>query len=156
VFVRSELPLPVGYAVAEARLAELAGGQWLTEASASAYDSGLGGLEGLARVGPFGDVPVASKLVKVFARDVVRREGRAVLTLRWQATGPGGSLFPALDADITLAPDGPQGSLLTMDGAYRPPMAGLGAGLDRAILNRVATRTARALLRQIADLMTAE
>jgi len=150
VFVRSELSLPVGFAAAQARLAALADGGWLTEASARAYDDGFGGTEGLARVGPFGDVPGVSKLVRVMARDLVRHDGRAVLTLRWQATGSGGRLFPALDADITLMPDGAQASLLTLDGAYRPPLAGVGAGLDRAVLNRIATRTAAALLRQIA------
>ena len=78
-------------------------------------------------------------------------EHRAVLTLRWEATGASGALFPALDADITLTPAGPDSSLLTLDGAYRPPLAALGAGLDRAILHRVATPTARSLLSQIAE-----
>ena len=151
MFVRSEVSLPVGFAAAEARLTALAGDGWLNEASASAYDDGLGGIEGLARVGPFGDIPGVSKLVRVMTREIVRRGDNAVLTLRWQATGPGGRLFPALDADITLTAQGAQASLLTLDGAYRPPLAGLGAGLDRAMLNRVATRTATALLRQLAS-----
>ena len=78
-----------------------------------------------------------------------------MLTLRWEATGPGGALFPTLDADITLTPAGPDTSLLTLDGAYRPPLAALGASLDRTILNRVATPTGRSLLSQIAESISA-
>jgi hypothetical protein len=130
------------------RLAGLARGGWLTQVSEDAYDSGV---VGLTRVGPLGGVPGASKLVRVYVRDLVTHDGGAVLTLRWEATGPGGGLFPALDADITLSPVSEQESRLTLDGAYRPPLASLGAGLDRVILHRVAAPTMRTLLEQIAD-----
>ena len=123
----------------------------LTEASEGAYDSGL---VGLVRVGPMGDVPGMSKLVRVYARDLVTHEDRALLTLRWEATGFGGGLFPALDADITLTPAGQGTSRLALDGAYRPPLAALGAGLDRMILNRVAMHTARSLLTRIGQAIT--
>ena len=42
-----------------------------------------------------------------------------------------------------------------MDGAYRPPLAALGASLDRMILNRVAAQTARSLLTRIGQAITA-
>ncbi len=148
MFVHAELPVEAGFEAAEARLAVLAHDGWLTQASAGAYDSAM---TGLARVGPRGDARWMSKLVRVYARDVVTQEHKAVLTLRWEATGGSGALFPALDADITLTPAGADGSLLTLDGAYRPPLAALGASLDRAVLHRVAVPTARSLLSQIAE-----
>lgn len=54
------------------------------------------------RVGPLGGVPAVSKLVEVHALDMVTRGESAMLALRWQATGPAGRLFPALDADMVL------------------------------------------------------
>jgi hypothetical protein len=148
MFVHAELSVDVGYQAAAAQLAELVRDGWLTHASADAYDSGM---TGVARVGPRGDVPGMSKLVRVYARDVLALDHKAVLTLRWEATGASGTLFPALDADITLTPAGSERSLLTLDGVYRPPLAALGAGLDRAVLHRIATPTARSLLSQIAE-----
>lgn len=151
MFARAELVLNVGFSEAESRLAGLTRSGWLTGASEGAYDSGL---VGLLRVGPLGDVRGASKLVRVYVRDLVRKDDSAVLTLRWEATGAGGAMFPALDADITLTSAGENLARLTLDGAYRPPLAALGAGLDRAILNRVATATVRTLLGQIAAVLT--
>ena len=148
MFVHAELPVDVGFQAAVARLADLVHDGWLTQASADVYDSGI---TGLARVGPRGDVWGMSKLVRVYARDVLALDHKAVLTLRWEATGASGALFPALDADITLTPAGADRSLLTLDGVYRPPLAALGASLDRAVLHRIGTPTARSLLRQIAE-----
>lgn len=148
MFVHAELSVAAGFQAAVARLATLPHEGWLTQASADAYDSGL---TGLARVGPRGDVRGMSKLVRVYARDLRTRDHDAVLTLRWEATGVSGVLFPALDADITLSRAGQDTSLLTLDGAYRPPLAALGAGLDRVILHRVATPTVKSLLSQIAE-----
>lgn len=125
---------------------------WLTEISEDAYDSGL---SGLIRVGPLGDVPGMSKLVRVYVRELRTRQDSAVLTFRWEATGPTGGLFPALDADITLTSAGQDTSLLTLNGAYRPPLAALGAGLDKMILGRVATPTVRSLLGRVADVISA-
>jgi len=94
-----------------------------------------------------------SKLVNVDVRDLVNRGDTAVLTLRWEATGPSGALFPALDADITLTPAGDEASRLILDGAYRPPLAALGAGLDKVILHHVADATVQSLLSQIAGVI---
>ena len=64
------------------------------------------GLTGLVRAGPLGAVPGVSKLVEVHFLEVATRGESAVLALRWEATGPGGRLFPALDADMSLTPAG--------------------------------------------------
>jgi len=81
--------------------------------------------------------------------------------LRWEATGPAGSLFPVLDADISIspaeeqsAPAAGQSARLALRGTYRPPLGRLGAGLDQAVLHRVATATMRALLHSAAEAIT--
>ncbi|HUJ07215.1 MAG TPA: hypothetical protein VLX31_13995 [Streptosporangiaceae bacterium] len=152
VFVHTEMGVNLPFEVACAKLSALVGDGRLTGASEHAYDSGVAGL---VRVGPFGAAPGISKLVRVSSLDLARHEDRAVLTLRWEATGAGGGLFPALDADTTLTPAGDGKSLLALDGVYRPPLAALGASLDRVILHRVATSTVRSLLSEIAAAITA-
>jgi hypothetical protein len=148
MFVGDEVMLGLSFRLAQARLANLVQAGSLTSASERAYGDGLASL---IRVGPIGAVPGASKLVEVRLRDLLIHDRTALLTLRWEATGPGGGLFPALDADITLAPAGERATRVTLAGAYRPPLAGLGAGLDRAIMRRVATATIRSLLSRIVD-----
>jgi hypothetical protein len=151
VFVGGEVLLDVGFTAARARLANLVHGGSLVIASKEAYGEGI---TGLVRVGPLGTVPGISRLVQVRFRELVTRGDSAVLTLRWEATGPGGGLVPALDADITLTPAGPQATLLTLAGAYRPPLGILGTGLDRAILGRAATATIQNLTSRVADAIT--
>jgi hypothetical protein len=68
-------------------------------------------------------------------------------------TGPGGRLFPALDADIWLTPAGEHSIRLSLAGVYRPPLAVLGAGLDKAVFHRVADATVRSLLARVADVL---
>ena len=151
MFVGDERQLPVGFDAAQAGLAQLAHGGLLTPAAAEAYGDGLADL---ARVGPLGSAPGMSRLVEVRFRDLVIRDEAAVLTLRWEAIGAGGRLFPALDADITLIPAGDQATLLRLAGAYRPPLGQLGAGIDRAILHRVALATIRAFLSRLTEAIT--
>jgi hypothetical protein len=51
--------------------------------------------------------------------------------------------FPVLDANLTLAAAGAQGSSLTLTRIYRPP--------DRAILHQVAAATIRDFLVRVAE-----
>jgi hypothetical protein len=148
MFVTHGIILDVGFGAAQARLANLVHGSGLSGVSKAAYQAGLASV---IRVGPFGEAPGVSKLVRVrFLNPVYRAEAMTV-GLRWEATGLTGGLFPVLDADISLAPDGEQKTRLALVGAYRPPLGRFGAGLDRAILNRAAAATIRALLRNVAD-----
>jgi hypothetical protein len=62
-----------------------------------------------------------------------------------------GRLFPVLDANVILIPVDENESQLALAGAYRPPFAAVGGGLDRVLLHRVASATARLLLERIAD-----
>jgi len=151
MFVTHHITLGTGFRPAQATLANLVHGSGLSGASQSAYEAGLASA---IRVGPFGDVPVASKLVRVRFLDPVYHAEAMTVGLRWEATGITSGLFPVLDADISLAPEGEQKTRLALTGAYRPPLGRFGAGLDRAILNRVAMATIRALLRSIADAIT--
>ena len=61
-----------------------------------------------------------------------------------------GRLFPVLDANLIVGPDGQGRAELRITGAYRPPLDGLGEGLDQAVLHRVAGATLKSLLRGIA------
>ena len=136
----------VAYDVARVRLENLARDGWLVGASGDAY--GEWG-RGLARVGPLGPAPGLSRLVDVRSLPVVAHERSAVLAVRWDASGPGGGLFPVLDADITLAPHGESATLLALTGAYRPPLGAIGAALDRVVLHRVATATVQGFVDRI-------
>lgn len=62
-----------------------------------------------------------------------------------------GRLFPVLDADLTMPPAGAGQTLMTLNGAYRPPLGGIGAELDRVVLRRGAAATIGSLLTRIAD-----
>jgi len=147
VFISDEVLLDVSFAAAQARLVNLARVGSLLSASQAAYGDGI---TGLARVGPLGSGPGMCRLVRVHFRDLVTREGSAALALRWEAAGPCGGLFPALDADITLTPAGEQATVLELAGAYRPPLGAAGAGLDRVILHRLAAATARTFMNCVA------
>ena len=81
--------------------------------------------------------------------------------LRWEATGATGGLFPVLDATLTISPapepatgQGMESSRLILAGTYRPPLGRLGAGLDTALLHRVANATIRSVLRSAAMTLT--
>lgn len=140
----SEVKLDLSFEVARARLMSLARDGWLSSAS---EDACAAGVTGLARVGALG----LSREVRVQARELTERDGLAGLAIRWEVAGPGGGLFPVLDADITVhLAVNEQGTLLTLAGAYRPPLGALGEVLDRAILHRVAAAAVRNFLSRVA------
>ena len=152
MFIGAEVRLGLGFKAAQARLDNLTRGGLLRHASDDAY-RGLG--SGLARVGPLGTAPGMSKLVAVRFGEMTVREDVAIVAMRWEATGPGGALFPALDADITLTKGRDDTSILAVWGVYRPPFGGLGAGLDQAVLRRVAQATVRTFTHRIGAAITA-
>ena len=113
VFLGAVLGLVVGFIGGLARLSFLARGGLLQRASHHAYDE-LG--TGLARVGPLGAAPGMSRLVAVRFSDMAIHEDFAIEAMRWEAIGPGGALFPALDADIKLTPAGEDAIMLMVAG----------------------------------------
>jgi hypothetical protein len=151
MFITQKLIVDAGFAAARAQLAQFVDGGGLTVVSQDAYE---GALTGLIRVGPFGGVPGVSKLVRVRLLGPVERGGTTTVWLRWEATGMAGSLFPALEADLILAAKGQDKTRVTLHGYYQPPFGRLGAGLDQAVMHRVASATIRALLHSVADALT--
>jgi hypothetical protein len=146
MFVAEDVTVGTGYGAAQARFANLLHGGWLAETSQAACE---GGVAGLLRVGPV--APVAAKLVRVCVLDPVYRGEVMTVGLRWEAVGAAGSLFPMLDANISISPAGEDTARLSLAGSYRPPLGRLGAGLDRAVMHRVAAATMRCLLRSVAE-----
>jgi hypothetical protein len=151
MFIADEVPLQVGLDTARAGLANLVAGDGLASASEDAYGEGV---TELIRVGPLGSVPGTSKLVQVRFQNLSERDGSAGLAVRWEATGPSGGLFPALDANVTVTAVDERTTTLRLAGSYRPPLGTLGTALDAAILHRVATATIRTFLNDIAAAIT--
>lgn len=143
--VQQVVDVPIG--IARSRLMTLIRGGWLREASAEAYEHSA---DDLLRVGPFGDTPGASRLVRVQFTDPAYREDTMRVGLRWEAVGVTGGLFPVLDADIALAADG-EDTRVSLTGSYRPPLGAVGAGLDRLVLRKLAAATVAAFLAQVSD-----
>jgi hypothetical protein len=143
MFVGDEVLLEVSFATACERLTQLTESGALTTTSEDSYSRETGTL---TRVGAIG----LSKLVRVQMRELARTEKSAGIALRWEAVGPGGGLFPVLDADVRLTPAGEHVTLLSMAGSYRPPLGSLGQALDQAILHRVAAATIRRFVAQVA------
>ena len=146
MFAVQDLTIRIGSREAQARFQNLLHGNWLAETSRVACE---GGVEGLLRVGPAG--PVAAKLVRVRFLDPVYRGDVMTVGLRWEAAGAACTLFPVLDANISISPAGDDAAQLTLAGSYRPPLGCLGAELDRAIMHRVAAATMRCLLQSVAE-----
>jgi hypothetical protein len=143
VFVGDEVLLDVSFPAARDRLASLIRGGLLGSASARAYGEGI---TGLARPGRPGSARGLPRLVQVHAKELTASGDPSRVALRWEAEGPGGRLFPALDADITLAPAGERAATLTLAGVYRPPPGIAGPGLDQAVVFRCATAMIQAFL----------
>src|ERR1017187_2657640 len=148
MFVRAEAQAEISLTLAQARLANLARAGWLLSASQGAYGAGA---TDLARADPPGSVRGKSRLVNVHFRYLTADGGSAHPGLRWEAIGPGGELFPTLDADITLSPTGEHGTTLPLAGVYRPPPGNLGGELDQGVLRRGAEATIHTFVNRIAE-----
>ena len=148
MLVTQELIVDTEFDAARAGLRRIVDGGGLEGVSRDAYE---GALARLIRVGPFGDVPGVSKLVQVRLLGPVKRDATRTIWLRWEATGLAGGLFPALDADLSIAAEGQDKTRITLKGSYRPPFGRLGVGVDRVLMHRVASATMSALLRSVAD-----
>jgi hypothetical protein len=148
VFVSGEVSLDVGFTAAQTRLANLIGGGLLAGASAQAYSDGITGLTG---IGPLGSALGLSRLCQARFQDLKASGDSARFALRWEVTGPGGGLFPALDADLTLTSAGTHSTTLTLTGVYRTPLGTVGMELDWVIWHGVATATIQAFLRLLSE-----
>ncbi len=98
----------------------------------------------LAAVG-FGEAVRVDKRVEVSFGQPLRTASRTVLPMKWEATGVT-PLFPTLDADIEVAPLGPERTQLAISARYVPPLGAVGRAIDRALLHRVAEATVKDFL----------
>lgn len=141
------MPLNLPFEAATAALDRaLADGGLLAESRRAVTD----GMDFVMQVGPRGGhFPTREVMVRVLAG---RRLGeRFVVPLRWETTGPAGHLFPALDANLEVAPGNRPGtSSLSIIGRYQPPLAIIGQTLDRALMSKVASATMSAMVHEIA------
>lgn len=147
MFMADEITVPAGFAAAASRLLHVINKGVLRNASTAAYEAGL---TAILRVGPFGEMRGASKLIRVQFLAPVRRGATMTVPLRWESAGPAGDLFPVLDADLILARHGDDRVHLGLSASYRPPFGRAGAALDRALMKHVAAATIRSLLENLA------
>jgi hypothetical protein len=147
MFAAEEVSVGAALDVAVTRLTQVIDRDALHAPSEAAYEEGVAAV---LRVGPFGSTRGLSKLVEVRWLDPIRH-GRAItVPLRWEATGMAGELFPVLDADLVLVPDGADRTTVRLTGSYRPPFGRAGAALDRAIMHRITRATMQSLLASVA------
>jgi len=144
VFVGDHILMDVRLDSARRQLERLAGDGVLLSASEHAYGAGITGL--VEAAGPAAGI---SRLVGVQPGDLTETEGCARMWLRWEAIGSDGTLFPALDADLTLSPAGENTTALTLAGVYRLPEHA-GAGLDPGIVRCFADVTIDSFIARLA------
>ena len=147
MFVQAEMPLALPFETAARALEEaIAEGGLVSESRRAMAD----GMQFVMPVGPRGR-HFPTRDVKVHLLPVRREDRRLVVPVRWEVTGPGGRLFPALDADLELATvENATGSRLSIVARYHPPLAVVGVALDRLVMSRVASATMTAILREVA------
>ena len=89
--------------------------------------------------------PKLGKGVKVDVEPAFETKDRVVVPLHWWASGAT-ALFPRLDADLEVAPLGPQATQLTLRGRYDPPFGVIGQQADRLLMHRIAEGCIRTFL----------
>jgi hypothetical protein len=108
----------------------------------------------LAEVG-FGEAIRLRRNVMVEIGSPIHASSKTFFPLRWTASGHAG-LFPALDADIEVAPLGSDRAQLAISARYVPPLGAVGRSIDRALLSRVAEATLKDFLDRVADAIVGE
>lgn len=142
-FVQIDAPFP---AVEERLLDDPA--TWIPAAAERAERSG----EGLLVEIGFGRVVRVEKAVVIEFRPPIVMEAKTLLPLSWRSASADG-LFPALEADLELAPLGQTRCQLAITGRYVPPLGRLGRATDRALLHRVAEATIKDFVDRVAELL---
>lgn len=144
VFAADAISVATHFDAARCRLARLAEDGVLLRAAEYAYGAGITGL--VETVGPAAGM---SRLAGVRAEDIAETPGRARLWLRWEAIGPDGAVYPALDAALTLTPAGKTTALLALTGVYRVP-GQAEAEVDPAIVRCFAAVAVRSFIARLA------
>ena len=119
---------------------------WLSPLASEASEDG----EALRmRIGPAWSAGLVTREVSVTLGPSRPRGDALSRSLAWRASELQ-SLFPLLEGDIELAPIGKEGSRISLAVVYTPPLGGLGARVDRALLHRVAASTVRSFISKVA------
>lgn len=145
MFARYFVELPIEPRSVERALTD-APADWLRDLASEANDRGD---TLLADVGFGSRVRVARK-VAVELGVAVHAAGKTVLPLHWTPTGAAG-LFPALEADLEVAPLASNRTQLAMSARYVPPLGPIGYVIDRAVLYRIAEATLKDFLDRVGD-----
>ena len=109
-----------------------------------ATDANHRGDQLLAEVG-FGERLRLKREVVLELGAPARSSSATTFPLRWRASDRPG-LFPALEADLEIAPLGDLLTQLAMSARYVPPFGRFGRAIDRALLSRVAEATLKDFL----------
>lgn len=150
MFVRYYLDLALSFAaVEEAFLADPS--SWLPGAAEAADRQGD---RLLGEVG-IGDGRRIGKRIEIWVGEPAHLRGTTLLPMTWKATGPEG-VFPSLEADLELAPMGPDRTQVSISARYRPPLGKVGRALDRALLHRVAEATIKDFLDRVGARLAVE
>lgn len=145
MFIGDHVLLNVGFAAARVRLGNLAHGGLLLGASEHAYGETITGLADAV-----GSVAGAFQLAGVRPGDISETCGGAQLPVHWEVITGDGALFPALDADLTLAPAGDQTTVFALTGVFRAPPDVVDAGLEHEIVYWFAAAAVRLFLARLA------
>jgi hypothetical protein len=119
---------------------------WLPTFATSAN---LRGDKLLAEVG-FGDDVRIARTVALQVGEAIRLPGKTTIPIGWSASGPVG-LFPALQADLEVAPLEEGRCQLAIGARYEPPLGAVGRAIDRTLLSRVAEATLKDFLDRVRD-----
>jgi hypothetical protein len=103
----------------------------------------------MSQVGLTLDGHRVEKAVEVTLGEAVPLGDKSILPISWRAAAAE-SLFPVMEADLEVAPLGPERTMLAMSARYRPPMGAFGRAIDRTILHRVAEATIKDFLDRVA------
>jgi len=145
MFAGDEVVLDLSYATACAGLSEFARSDLLVAAAQCAYAEGAACLQAVI------PSPGPSRMAELRVLPRAGTAGMSGLVIRWEAIGPRGELFAALDADLGLAPAGGQATVLTLAAAYRTPPGTTGAEVNRVLTRRAAATAVRSFARRIAE-----
>jgi hypothetical protein len=149
MFIAEVVTAQARYSEAAARLADVINAGALRSASEAAYQDGRAELLRAGALGPAWELP---NLALVRHLQPIQHTATMTAPIRWEAAGTGGELFPVLDADLTMTPDGDSRIRLRLAGAFRP-LSGWGdiMLLGAPISRRFASATVRSLLRRITE-----
>ncbi|MHB1209436.1 MAG: hypothetical protein ACYC1I_06970 [Acidimicrobiales bacterium] len=130
----------------EAQIRFSGASEWLSPLASEASEEG----EALRmRIGPSWSAGLVTREVNVTLGPSRARGDTVSRSLAWRASELQ-SLFPLLEGDIELAPIGDDGCRISLAVVYTPPLGGLGARVDRALLHRVAASTVRSFISKVA------